>query len=432
VTKVEHAFGTHFTNKWIITFNADTTHVTQREVFGNGHWVEMVSANLNGTGLFGQPYNHITYPQKGISPFTTTIVPTSPSGAHFTAFDVPLRHNQGLSTGIYETESFFKVQLRDKFSNVIADGPIKEVQTITTDADSGTFTVSLLGETTKILPVGITASDMEAEFEKLGSIEDVTVSKSVISGTESQYSVTFESRNGDLLPMQINSTGLIKNSGTASATVSNCDWYKVQSISTGVASGTLSGTFYVEYQGSRTIDLQSNITAEKLKIELETLPNIITAIVSRTGPSIYMGYTYTVTLAAVETPRTKLHAESHLLEGSEPFSVVDFVCPVGTAAGRVGEEFIVELKGQNVVLGDANYEGQGIYKFSYMTPESGTYLMKVARALRGGLSGTYYNNRWLYGTAALKRTDPVLNFMWSSYITPTGKDYNSVRWSGYI
>jgi hypothetical protein len=345
---------------------------------------------------------------------------------------VPVRHNQGLSTGIFETDSFFKIQLRDEFSNVITKGPIREVQIITIDANSGEFTVSLSSDTTEFLQVGVSENDMENALEKLGSIENITVSKSVISGTESQYTVTFESRDGDLLPMQINSTGISKNTGTASASVDNCDWYKVQSITTGVVSGTLSGTFYIEYQGSRTIDLASNITATDMKAELEQLPNIITAIVSRTGPSVYEGFVYTVTLASVETARSQLHAESHLLEGNEPFSTVALECPTGTAAGRVGEEFVVELKGQNVVLGDANYLGQGVYKVKYFTPESGTYSMKVARALRGGLSGTYYNNRWLYGTAALQRTDPTLNFMWSSYITPTGKDYISVRWSGYI
>jgi hypothetical protein len=49
------------------------------------------------------------------------------------------------------------------------------------------------------------------------------------------------------------------------ATVSNCDWYNVQTISTGVSSGKLNGTFYVEYQGSRTIDMPADATAYELK-----------------------------------------------------------------------------------------------------------------------------------------------------------------------
>ena len=179
VTKEQHAFDTHLTNYWVVTFNADSTHVTQREVFGDGHWIEMVTTGLSGTGLFGQPYNHITFPQKGISPFTTTIVPTDPSGSHFTAFDVPVRHNQGLSTGIFETDSFFKIQLQDEFSNVITKGPIREVQIITIDANSGEFTVSLSGDTTEFLQVGVSENDMENALEKLGSIENITVSKSV-------------------------------------------------------------------------------------------------------------------------------------------------------------------------------------------------------------------------------------------------------------
>merc|ERR1711871_172672 len=176
---------------------------------------------------------------------------------------------------------------------------------------------------------------------------DVTVSKSILSATKSQYSVTFESRDGDLPPLQINSTGLLKLAGSASGIVSNCDWYKVQSITTSASSGMINGTFYIGYQGSRTVDLQSNVTAHTMKKELETLPNIITAIVTRSSPSIYGGYSYTVTLAAVETARTQLHAESHLLEATEPAATVALQCPEGTVAGRVGEEFVVELKGKH-------------------------------------------------------------------------------------
>ena len=58
--------------------------------------------------------------------------------------------------------------------------------------------------------------------------------------------------------------------------------------------------------------------------------------------------------------------------------------------------------------------------------------MKVALAHRGGLRGQYFNNRWLFGDAVTTRVDPSIDFAWSSFITATGKDYISVRWTGYV
>ena len=45
--------------------------------------------------------------------------------------------------------------------------------------------------------------------------------------------------------------------------------------------------------------------------------------------------------------------------------------------------------------------------------------------------GQYFTNRWLYGEPAETRVDPFIDFQWDSYITATGKDYISVRWTGY-
>lgn len=43
-------------------------------------------------------------------------------------------------------------------------------------------------------------------------------------------------------------------------------------------------------------------------------------------------------------------------------------------------------------------------------------------------------SRWLFGDPAFSRIDPLLNFYWSAddTITPTGKDYISIRWTGYL
>ncbi|KAL7537092.1 hypothetical protein ACHAXR_007581, partial [Thalassiosira sp. AJA248-18] len=48
--------------------------------------------------------------------------------------------------------------------------------------------------------------------------------------------------------------------------------------------------------------------------------------------------------------------------------------------------------------------------------------------------GEYFNNRWLYGSPTLTRVDHVVDFQWDNNdpVTPTGKDFVSIRWTGYI
>jgi hypothetical protein len=54
-------------------------------------------------------------------------------------------------------------------------------------------------------------------------------------------------------------------------------------------------------------------------------------------------------------------------------------------------------------------------------------------AISGGLDGSYYNNRWLFGTTpAMNRIDNVIDFTWDDFVTSTGKDFISVRWTGFV
>jgi len=58
--------------------------------------------------------------------------------------------------------------------------------------------------------------------------------------------------------------------------------------------------------------------------------------------------------------------------------------------------------------------------------------MYVSQAEAGGLTGTYFNNRWLFGSAVFSRVDKTVNFEWPEFITDTGKDFISVRWTGFV
>ena len=87
----------------------------------------------------------------------------------------------------------------------------------------------------------------------------------------------------------------------------------------------------------------------------------------------------------------------------------------------------------DTVLGDAKYITSGLYELSYISPAVGAYTMDVELAHVGGLSASYFTNRWLYGTPAESRVDRQIDFDFGdSFITATGKDYISARWSGFI
>jgi beta-glucosidase len=51
-----------------------------------------------------------------------------------------------------------------------------------------------------------------------------------------------------------------------------------------------------------------------------------------------------------------------------------------------------------------------------------------------GLSGAYYNNRWLSGTPVLTRIDKFIDLDWGTtqLITPSAQSYVSVLWTGFV
>lgn len=65
----------------------------------------------------------------GSSPFRMNVFPDAPSTVHTTAEDSPgVPFFEGTSAGIYKTYSHFQVQVRDRFSNEVTDGPLSETQ----------------------------------------------------------------------------------------------------------------------------------------------------------------------------------------------------------------------------------------------------------------------------------------------------------------
>ena len=98
-----------------------------------------------------------------------------------------------------------------------------------------------------------------------------------------------------------------------------------------------------------------------------------------------------------------------------------------------------------VVYATSTDHGDGTYILQYTATTPGLYLGDIQLAAAAspttpgtgsGLTGTYYNNRWLSPPIALQRVDPVVSFSWGNdsslvAITPSARDYVSVSWTGF-
>jgi hypothetical protein len=279
-----------------------------------------------------------------------------------------------------------------------------------------------------------------------------------------QYIVTFDSNTGDLPSFVINGTGLVAGAGgnKTAAEVTACDWYRRQTIST-YADSKLNGTFYLEYAGERTRDLPVFANSSEIQHELNSLDTIYRCSVEPASVGQFGERRWTVNLGSVSTDDFEpIFAEGHLLRGLNARIEVEHDCStngrgkfphhcnttktgdggsfrvhgcqVQSVAGRLGSEYRVALSGPSYVAGNADHIGQGLYKGSFMTPRVGTYDLAVSEAACCGLSASLFNNRWLLGEPVLSRVDPKVDFVWSAndLISPTGKDYVSIRWVGFI
>jgi PA14 domain./Fibronectin type III domain./Filamin/ABP280 repeat. len=153
-----------------------------------------------------------------------------------------------------------------------------------------------------------------------------------------------------------------------------------------------------------------------------------------------------ITLISDEVPML-VHASSRFMtcgENCTPSLILQSSCPYAsnyhdllstqTHFGRKGQHFVVTLEGPQNVRGTVSHHSGGGYIASYETPKVGKYLLNIESVSNSGLLGEYFSNRWLFGQPMITRTDETVDFYWaeSDAITSTGKDFISVRWSGYV
>lgn len=141
----------------------------------------------------------------------------------------------------------------------------------------------------------------------------------------------------------------------------------------------------------------------------------------------------TSTLLA-STPVTIANAESLTLTILDAYSN-----PVSTAAVPI----VTHLTGSGqTVYSTASVTtlATGTYTSSYTLPAGasasncGVYSVSSYLLTQGGLSASYYTNKWFSGTAYKTQVDTQINMNWGSgeIITGVASDYVSVEWNGYI
>lgn len=92
---------------------------------------------------------------------------------------------------------------------------------------------------------------------------------------------------------------------------------------------------------------------------------------------------------------------------------------------------------RKMLRGAVRSKGDGTYNLT-LNVDPGSYQMVVQLAsgvdgIGDGLTGCYFTNRWLHGDCIMTRIDRYINFNWGTeLITPTAKDYVSVRWTGFV
>lgn len=328
------------------------------------------------------------------------------------------------------TEGGFEISLTADPSTVFSVG---DWVRLTNNSTGPVFTVSALDAIGKSITL--------SKPYPLAAASAVAVYRQPKTGY--QYVVSFDSVLGDAPAFVVDPSKLVTVGGVATAAVTACDHLTTQSIRTASSGGTVGGTFYLQVNGARTPDLPYNVSGAAMQASLEAIDGLYSASVARAAAAAG-AHVWVVTLVSYDDSVFPLpiSAEGGLLQHAY-VTVDSSYCPssassagasVAAVSGRIGESFFAQLTGETTSTAEVAYAGEGVFRATYLTPREGSYNLTVAKAERGGLVGVYYNNRWLFGEPAFSRVDPFMAFEWSAddTITPTGRDYISVRWTGLL
>lgn len=77
--------------------------------------------------------------------------------------------------------------------------------------------------------------------------------------------------------------------------------------------------------------------------------------------------------------------------------------------------------------------GRPHFRGTYVGDAVGSYAVAVRHLEQGGLLAQYFDNQWLLEAPVLERVDSSIAFQWDDGpVTPYGRDYVSVRWTGKL
>jgi hypothetical protein len=259
-----------------------------------------------------------------------------------------------------------------------------------------------------------------------------------------QYIISFDHSLGDLPPLSVN--GTLLTGSDASVRVVSCDKNRIFDIEIAtVDNSALSGFFSIIIGSVSTSDLSHGIKPSDLADALASTFDFIHSVQIET---LYdsairrkLRIHFSSDVQKVLSQRIISIDERFLSSKSKAKVITSLknVCPMGfdgeqSFYGVPGVDFVIDLQGPETVFGDINYLNNGVYEVHYETPKVGDYKMNVQYVQKGGLIGEYFSNRWLFGQPVHTRVDKIIDFYWDVQdpITSTGKDFVSIRWSGFL
>jgi hypothetical protein len=120
-----------------------------------------------------------------------------------------------------------------------------------------------------------------------------------------------------------------------------------------VAGNEIAGTFTLTYRGHTTEAIDFNVADTVLKSKIEALPNINTVFVTRTGPSVFKEYAWSVTFLSM--PGAYPDGTENLLELVPDFSMLEGTgSSVAVTVPQDGSEPLSGTFSLTMTTGDSN------------------------------------------------------------------------------
>lgn len=238
------------------------------------------------------------------------------------------------------------------------------------------------------------------------------------------------------------STCSASGTGLTTATAGHVSSFKIQAkdaYSNSLTSGGLTFTISLTGPGSVTPVYTDLATGQYSVSYTPTLSGSYTLAVALSGVAI-SGSPFTVTVSPTIAAASTTAVVGVLAAGIAG-AAYSFTVGAKDAYGNTittgGDNFYVVVSDNRggLLRGNVADQSDGTYVVSFTSPAAGSYLMFVALAANAygtpnGLTGRYYNNRYLNGAPVVTRVDKIIQFDWGAdLITPTAVDYVSIQWT---